>query len=145
MTGFRDVFDDSALAELREHVRSLMANNGRGLLANEIVDFCARMETNHGITIDLQAVYDLGEPLVVVHPAAPARALPEHEHLTAREREVALLVCSGLSNKDVAKALYISPATVKDHVHRILQKTGLRSRAALAACYVNASIPVEER
>ena len=122
-----------------------MTHNGPGLLANEIVDFCSKLRVRHGITIDLQAVRDLGEALVIVHPAAPARVLPENDLLTAREREVARLVCTGLSNKGIAAALRISPATAKDHVHRILQKTGFPNRASLAGCYVNPSIVAEER
>lgn len=140
-----NVLDQSTLDELRSHVRALMSSNGPGLLASEIVDFCAKLHMQHGVTIDLQAVRELGQPLVIVHPAAPARALPEHERLTPREREVALMICGGMSNKEIAQSLCLSVATVKDHVHRILQKTGLRTRSALAACYVNSSIPERRR
>jgi len=140
MAGIRDLIDDSTLDELRDHVQALMSNNGPGLLASEIVDFCTQLKMRHGVTIDLRAVRDLGQPLVIVHPAAPARALPENALLTAREREVARLVCAGLSNQDIATSLNISISTAKDHVHRILQKTGFRNRASLAACYVVPSI-----
>jgi len=143
MADFREVIDASTLEQLRRHVAVLMANNGPGLLTREIVDFCAKIRARHGVTIDLRAVREFGQPLVIVHPAAPARALPEHERLTTREREVARLVCEGLSNKDIANSLCISLSTVKDHVHRILQKTGLRSRSALAGCYVNLSIAAD--
>jgi DNA-binding NarL/FixJ family response regulator len=51
--------------------------------------------------------------------------------LTPREREVALLVIQGLSNKEVARELELSPATAKLHVHRILQKLGAKNRNAL--------------
>jgi DNA-binding NarL/FixJ family response regulator len=49
-------------------------------------------------------------------------------HLTRREREIASLVESGLSNKEIAGALKISPATVKNHVHIILDKLNLPRR-----------------
>jgi two-component system, NarL family, nitrate/nitrite response regulator NarL len=49
-------------------------------------------------------------------------------HLTEREREVASLVEEGLSNKEIAGALNISPATVKNHVHMILDKLNLPRR-----------------
>jgi non-specific serine/threonine protein kinase len=53
--------------------------------------------------------------------------------LTGRELEVARLVADGLSNPDIAAALFVSRATVKTHVSHILRKLGLESRAQLAA------------
>lgn len=52
--------------------------------------------------------------------------------LTGREREIATLVGEGLSNKEIAKALAISPATVKNHVHIILEKLNVERRARVA-------------
>jgi DNA-binding NarL/FixJ family response regulator len=57
--------------------------------------------------------------------ASPAAPL---ETLTQREREVLALVGAGLSNGELAARLYISEATVKTHVKRILMKLGLRDR-----------------
>jgi two-component system nitrate/nitrite response regulator NarL len=51
--------------------------------------------------------------------------------LTDREREVASMVGQGLSNKEIAQELRISPATVKNHVHNILEKSNLPSRSAI--------------
>jgi DNA-binding NarL/FixJ family response regulator len=51
--------------------------------------------------------------------------------LSPRERAVALLIAGGLSNKQVARELGLSPGTVKIHVHSILQRLGVRSRRYL--------------
>lgn len=56
-----------------------------------------------------------------------------HEALTGREYEVARLVTRGMSNKEIARELGIELATVKNHVHRILGKLGLRRRGEIAA------------
>ena len=53
--------------------------------------------------------------------------------LTAREREIALLVARGLRNKEIARELQLSEGTVKVHVHNIFQKLGISSRMILAA------------
>jgi two-component system, NarL family, nitrate/nitrite response regulator NarL len=48
--------------------------------------------------------------------------------LTTREREIALLVARGLSNKEIARQLHIELATAKNHVHNVLQKFGVTRR-----------------
>lgn len=54
------------------------------------------------------------------------------ETLTEREREIALLVSRGLSNKAIGEELYVSERTVKAHLSSIFAKTGAQSRLKLA-------------
>ncbi|GAB6902380.1 response regulator transcription factor [Kineosporia succinea] len=58
-------------------------------------------------------------------------ALPELEHLTAREHEVTVLAAYGFSNDDIAERLGVSVLTAKTHVHRAMTKLGVRDRAQL--------------
>jgi predicted ATPase/DNA-binding CsgD family transcriptional regulator len=59
-------------------------------------------------------------------------ASPSASALTAREHEVVDLLAAGLSNRDIARELVISPATAARHVANILAKLGFRSRSQVA-------------
>ena len=61
-------------------------------------------------------------------PAAPAGPAPADNDLTPREAEVLRLIAAGKSNREIARALFVSEATVKTHVNRIFAKTGSRDR-----------------
>jgi DNA-binding NarL/FixJ family response regulator len=61
--------------------------------------------------------------------AGPAGAAGADGDLTAREAEVLRLIAGGQSNREIARSLFVSEATVKTHVNRIFAKTGSRDRA----------------
>jgi DNA-binding NarL/FixJ family response regulator len=61
-------------------------------------------------------------------PSGPPTALAE---LTSREREVMALVAEGLTNSEIGERLFMSPATARTHVSRILSKLGARDRTQL--------------
>jgi DNA-binding NarL/FixJ family response regulator len=52
--------------------------------------------------------------------------------LTPREREIALLVCTGLGNKQIAQELTLAEGTVKVHLHNVYEKLAIRNRTMLA-------------
>ena len=65
-------------------------------------------------------------------PARDDRPAPATlDALTAREREVLTLVARGWSNAEIAERLYLSPATAKTHVGRLLTKLQARDRTQL--------------
>jgi two-component system nitrate/nitrite response regulator NarL len=64
--------------------------------------------------------------------------------LTRREREVLRLVDAGLTNKAIAARLDVSTATIKTHVHNVLEKLGA-SRRGEAAALVRESRPLVDR
>jgi DNA-binding NarL/FixJ family response regulator len=78
-----------------------------------------------------QAVLDpaVQQRLLSAAVRAPA-AQPDHDpdELTPRESDVLRLIAEGKSNREIARVLFVSEATVKTHVNRIFAKTGSRDR-----------------
>ncbi|WP_328785077.1 response regulator transcription factor [Streptomyces canus] len=69
--------------------------------------------------------------------------------LTTREREVMAWVAEGHSNDEIAQKLFVSPLTVRTHVHRAMTKLGARDRAQLVVMAYQSglvqALPPEER
>jgi DNA-binding NarL/FixJ family response regulator len=74
----------------------------------------------------------------------PDRQSPAQlEELTAREREVMALVAEGLTNREIAERLVVSPATARTHVSRAMVKLDARNRAQLVVvAYQSGLVPV---
>jgi DNA-binding NarL/FixJ family response regulator len=71
----------------------------------------------------------------------PAPLQPPPDGLSSREVEVLKLVAAGMSNGEIATALFLSNATVKTHINRIFSKTGARDRAqAVRYAYQNGMV-----
>ncbi len=66
-------------------------------------------------------------------PADDARGNRDDLPLSKRERQVAALVAGGLTNKEIAEALVISPRTAEGHVAKVMDKLGVTSREQVAA------------
>jgi two-component system nitrate/nitrite response regulator NarL len=76
---------------------------------------------------------DVAEALLRQARENPGGIFPLKGSLTEREAQIAELVADGLSNKAIASRLSIELATVKNHVHRILEKLRVHSRGEAAA------------
>ena len=79
-----------------------------------------------GPTVTRRLIEELAQ-----RPQRSRRSSQELAVLTDREREVPAMVATGISNAEIAGRLYLSPATVKTHVSRLLTKLHARDRAQL--------------
>jgi DNA-binding NarL/FixJ family response regulator len=83
---------------------------------------------------DLKAVSDTASSMPTVLP-------PELQKLTKREKEVLCWIITGATNREIAKALFISERTVKNHVTRILSCLNLSGRIQ-AAMFASPFLPL---
>jgi DNA-binding NarL/FixJ family response regulator len=77
-----------------------------------------------------QAILDAEVQRRLLSAATRASGPPAGDNdLTPREAEVLRLIAAGQSNREIARTLFVSEATVKTHINRIYAKTGSRDRA----------------
>lgn len=117
--------------DLDEHVYDAMKAGASGFLLKDVrpeVLVAAVRTVAAGQTL---LAPELTRRLVeqYVQQPRPGQAQQQLAGLTARELDVLTQVAKGRSNAEVAQALWISEATVKSHLNRVLAKTGLRDRA----------------
>jgi len=130
--------DEKTLLRLRGLMRNLHAQDARAVPLGDLMSVAGQLSPEVGLTIDLEASRELGHPMVVLRVPPTAQSDERLLRLSRREREIVALIAEGLANKQIAQRLHLALATVKDHVHRILEKTGLANRAAVAAVYRSA-------
>ena len=90
-----------------------------------------------GLTLEAATAYALARGSTA--PSRPVAA--RGSTLTAREQEIAGLVASGMTNRQIGEHLKISPGTARIHVERILGKLGLTSRVQIATWVVGQRDP----
>ncbi len=79
------------------------------------------------VAVRLFRIGDSGAPALDSVPAERVKSLG----LSARETEMAIMIARGLSNKEIASELCISPATVRTHIYNLYRKADARSRVEL--------------
>jgi predicted ATPase/DNA-binding CsgD family transcriptional regulator len=121
-----------ALTPLRHH-REQPLNKAREALGPD----GTRAATERGTAMNLVTAAEYALMLIAdtqtsgAEPAARSPDAADHDHLSARERELVRLVAQGFTNAQIAAKLYISVRTVGSHLDRIRDKTGCRRRADL--------------
>jgi predicted ATPase/DNA-binding NarL/FixJ family response regulator len=100
--------------------------------------------TQAGRTLPAQQVADLA--MAVASGAAPGdQDRPQQVPLTPRERQVAALVASGRTNRQIGRVLGISEKTAEVHLHHVMSKLEARSRAEVAAWAVTHDLSAPAR
>jgi two-component system, NarL family, nitrate/nitrite response regulator NarL len=123
-----------AVRENDEDVVSWVEAGASGLVSRE----ATLAELLNGVEAAARGEAFVSEPVAAalirrVASVAGERTVANGTLLTRREREIVRLIGDGLSNKEIASSLQIELATVKNHVHNILEKLRVSSRTAAVA------------
>ena len=103
---------------------------GKGVEPAALLDAIRTVASGESLLSPTATTAVIGQVLAHAPPAATMRH-DVSDPLTAREREITVLVAAGLSNEEIAAQVFISPATAKTHVNRAMMKTNSRDRAQL--------------
>lgn len=119
--------DENAFAALRAGASGFLVKSAR---AEEVVDAIRTVHAGDAV-ISPSTTRRLIEHVAPSLPG-PVTVPPELARLTEREREVLVEVATGASNTEIGERLFLSEATIKTHVGRLLHKLGVRDRVQLA-------------
>lgn len=130
--------------DLDEYVYDALSAGASGFLLkdaepDEIVE-AVRVVARGDALIQPSVMRRLVETFAAARPFAARRGGQALSALTEREREILLLVARGLGNDEIAAHLVISPATVKTHLARVMQKLDAHDRAQLVICAYEAGL-----
>jgi len=136
--------------DLDDYVFGALEAGASGFLLKDaepdvIVDAVRQVAAGNG-TLDQALTRRVLREFVSRRRLQPVTGDRADEVLTARERDVLLLLAQGMSNEDVAAALVVEVSTVKSHLARMLPKLGVQSRLqAVVWAYQNHIVSVPER
>ena len=98
----------------------------------QIRTLAGRWVVLHGSKLATETAPAIAVIIEEANPADLAPILMMAYGLTNRERTITSLVCRGLSTREIAARLHITPNTIQDHLKSIFDKTGVRTRRELA-------------
>jgi len=113
--------DDSVFAAMRAGARGYVLKGADGEEVLEVVGAVVRGEAHFGPEIAARIMGFFSAPRAV----HPSEAFPD---LTAREAEILDLIACGMSNQDIARRLYLSAKTVRNHVSNVFLKLQVADR-----------------
>ncbi|GGA64206.1 DNA-binding response regulator [Pseudoclavibacter endophyticus] len=109
---------------------------------DDIIRAITRISDGHGM-LDHTLTRRIVTEYVQRRALRPVTATRAIEALTARERDILLLLAQGMSNEQIAAQLFVEVATVKSHLARLLPKLGVQSRLQAAVwAYQNRVVTV---
>src|SRR3984893_9451454 len=133
--------------DLDEYAFGALRAGARGLLLNDVrpaeLGAAIRTVAAGDAVVSPRVTRRLLEEYAQVLPPAPGQReqrFPQLATLTDREREVLIAVARGLCNTEIAASLFVSEATVKSHVGRILSKLALRDRVQVVVLAYEAGL-----
>ncbi len=139
LTTFED--DDLVVGALRAGASGFL---GKGVEPAALLDAIRTVAAGEQLLSPRATRAVVARALERPEPAARV-TVPGIADLTEREREMVVLVATGLSNVEIGLRLYISPATVKTHVNRAMTKTAARDRAQLVVFAYEAGLMDDRR
>ncbi|WP_406355965.1 response regulator [Streptomyces sp. NBC_00658] len=122
--------------EIDEYVAQALRAGASGFLgkdvrADELLDAIRTVAAGDTLLSPLATRALITRFLSTPAPGTPLALPGALDALTAREREVMALAAEGHSNTEIAERLFVSPLTVRTHVHRAMTKLNARDRAQL--------------
>jgi RNA polymerase sigma factor (sigma-70 family) len=119
-------------ADILQYVKA--GANGFILKDASLNDFLITIRTvAEGSTVLPPLLVDSLFSQIVDHAVREGKTkLKEAVRMTAREREVIVLLGEGLTNKEIAQKIHVSTYTVKSHIHNIMEKLALHTRLEIA-------------
>jgi len=122
---------DAAEDELLETIRALKRGESRltPQIARKVMDQFRRLAAAPRVE---RIGAEVAAPVLAQQPSPPPGAEPQTEALNDKEEKILQLITEGLTNRQIAEAMFLAEGTIKNYVSRIMDKLHANTRIALA-------------